>query len=184
MLNNVSFKLIHSRPTWPTDEKLVLFLVAHFPQTDLSVSSNSEGLLSPNTLKPPPILLALLNQLQVTLEASYIPSVPKDVPSISLPAPPVRTSSSSQTVHALNTPGLGPSMTIYPPQTPSPKPATNETDSKYVYSEGTLLKTVTWGEDASEEEDTFQLLRSNINKSWLAIYKISFSVGKKQRQRL
>ena len=152
------------------DERLDFFLTIRFKQY------GSPGSLSPSAFAPPVQLLSFLNHLQVSLEASYIPPTPTEEPSDArLPAPPTRTSSSLQTPKAK---GLGIPLPIFPPQTPSPKPSTSETDKKYVYSEGVPLKSFIWGEDASEEADGFRFLRSSSLKYWVAIYKLTLPVGK------
>ncbi|EJD04158.1 uncharacterized protein FOMMEDRAFT_155278 [Fomitiporia mediterranea MF3/22] len=152
------------------DEKLDFFLVVRF-QHDASA-----GLLSPDPKAPPPVLLSFLNHLQVSLEATYIPPTPSDDPfGPRLPAPPSRSTSSPGQTPKI-TKGLGIPLPIFPPQTPSPKPSTSETDKKYVYSEGTPLKSIIWGEESSDDTDSFRLLRSSSEKCWIAVYRISLPV--------
>lgn len=124
---------------------------------------------------PPPLLLSLLNHIQVTLDATYISEIPQELsPNGRFPVPP-RTSSAGLTAKPKT---LGLPLQLYPPQTPSPMPKTNEYDKKYAYSEGTLLKSLTWGDDNSGEIDTFRLMRSEKENCWFAIYRMSVIVGK------
>lgn len=137
---------------------------------------SSTGLLSPDQNAPPVLLLSFLGHLQVSLEATYIPPSPQNQSiNVHLPAPPVRSSSSMGLTPRAK--GLGVPLPIFPPQTPSPKPTTSETDKKYVYSEGTLLKSLIWGEDVTDNSDAFRFLRSSNEKCWIAVYKISLPVG-------
>ncbi|KAL5495454.1 hypothetical protein ACEPAI_917 [Sanghuangporus weigelae] len=147
------------------DEKLDFFLAIRFKQ------DASAGLLSPDVFAPPPLLLSFLNHLQVSLEATYIP--PEQLANTRLSSPPVRSSSSLQTPRGS---GLGIPLPLFPPQTPSPKPSTNETDRKYAYAEGTPLKSFIWGEDLSEDVNSFRFLWSSSEKCWIAIYRIFLPV--------
>ncbi|THH06373.1 hypothetical protein EW145_g4135 [Phellinidium pouzarii] len=149
------------------DEKLDSYLAVRFPHQD-----QSPGLLSPAPLSPPALLLSFLNHLQLSFEATYIPSTSQDVPPNGhFAAMPIRTSSAGLTPKA-----KGVNVPFFPPQTPSPVPSTSEMDKKYVFAEGTLLKSFIWGEDPTEEDDAFRLLWSSKEKCWVTIYKLSLPV--------
>ncbi|KAI5122583.1 hypothetical protein M0805_004799 [Coniferiporia weirii] len=137
------------------DEKLEFYLTVRFQHED-----QSPNLLSPDNRSPPTLLLSFLNHLQISLEATYIPSAPQEVSHNGrLPMPPARTSSAALT-----------------PKTPNPMPLTNELDKKYMFAEGTPLKSFVWGEDLAEEGDSFRLLQSTSEMCWVAIYKLTLSV--------
>ncbi|KAH8120123.1 TRAPP trafficking subunit Trs65-domain-containing protein [Phellopilus nigrolimitatus] len=152
------------------DEDLDFYLAIRFKQQD-----QPSNLLSPDPFSPPALLLSFLNHLQVSVEATYISPTSNNLsPNGRSPVPPVRTSSTGLTLKAK---GLGVPPPIILPQTPSPVPSTSETDKRYVFSEGTLLKALIWGEESIEDADSFRLLRSSQEKCWIAIYKLSVVVA-------
>lgn len=56
-------------------------------------------------------------------------------------------------------------------------PKSNQSDEKYSNEEGTVLKSMIWGDDPSEEEvDSFRLLWTERAKEWIAIYKLRLTV--------
>jgi len=135
---------------------------------------------TPNVLAdidhPPADLLAFLAHLQVSLEATYISSVPvtiPDTPRSNRISAPVQTTSFAQFSESLH-----PHMV--PPSTPNPTPFTAEYDRRYIRSEGTLLLTSIWGQDASEDSsEAFSLLWSQKESAWVAVYRLCVTVCKK-----
>jgi hypothetical protein len=132
---------------------------------------------TPN-FEPPKELLAFLAHLQITLEATYISSVPvvAEAPqSALLLSPPPRLTSHGK----LTTPKVGGAHhpSIFPPSTPNPTPFSADTDRRYLQSEGTLLQAQIWGQDPSEgTREAFSLLWSERNKIWVAVYRLAVTV--------
>lgn len=130
-----------------------------------------------DTDHPPPDLLAFLAHLQVSLEATYISSLPAPVPDVPhssrLSAPPRTTSLAMKHASRLNP--HHPS--ILPPSTPNPTPAAADHDRRYVTSEGTLLLASIWGQNMSEDSrESFALLWSDEEQVWVATYQLAFTV--------
>ena len=146
-----------------------MFLIVKVGEADVKGSSNQ---LSPTDSVQPAFLLTFLQHLQVVLDATYIPPT---FTNARAPAPPPRTSS----VHSTPTGkgSLGVPTVSAPPQTPNPTPRTSDQDKQYVFAEGTALKSLVWGEDSEGGEDSFRLVRSASEKCWVAIYRLSLSVG-------
>jgi hypothetical protein len=130
--------------------------------------------------RPPAELLSFLGHIQVTLEASYIQESATPGPSPLSPGPasahlvaPPRTASLKAAPPGRNRPpNLHPS--IFPPQTPHPTPSAGGGDRRYVRAEGTPLATKAWND---EDGDEFSLLWSNVDKTWMALFKMSVGVG-------
>ena len=157
------------------DEKLDFYLTLQFRYANLPAKLVSSD---PEATKPSPtaLLLSFLAHLQVSIDASYIPSAPQEATLSARPGLPLRTSSAGLTPKAAGFPlGSGPLLT------PSPVPSASETDRKYVYSEGTLLKSLVWGDDPKIEDDAFRLVWSSEEQCWLAIYKLTLAVGEFDR---
>jgi len=125
---------------------------------------------------PPDSIIDFLGHVQVSLEASYISPVP------TAPAMTPRTSSLLATPRtgALAKPArLTPHPSILPPSTPNPTPATGDNDRAYMNSEGTPLLARVWGaNDTDDNPEDFTLLWSEAEKSWIAVYRIVFTVSK------
>lgn len=120
---------------------------------------------------PPQDLLAFLAHLQVSLEASYISSVPVSASS--------ETPRSAFLSAAPRTASLRPNPhpSIFPPSTPNPTPSSADHDRRYVKSEGTLLLASVWGQNTSENaQEAFSLLWSEDEKIWVAVYRLSLTV--------
>ena len=146
------------------DEQLNLLLVMYIKHPSLTNAHDRNN--------PPRSLVDLLSHVQVSLEATYISQTPnQDVPNTAGLVPP-RTSSMLKGRPS----SLHPS--IFPPNTPNPIPSTTESDRKYVQSEGTLLFSGIWGTKkiTEESEEKFALLFSEIQRSWIAVYELSFIV--------
>lgn len=143
----------------PIDEKLEYYLTVHL--TDFNTGTATPTFADERRV-PPPHLLAFLSHLQVSYDATYISSTP-------FMEEPQASSTTSL---------LGPSRrprSIFPPTTPHPIPSAGEADRKYVKSEGTPLTAGIWGDNPDEE---FQLLWSQNEKAWVAIFKLVVNVGK------
>lgn len=155
-----------SSPRSLLDEKLEYYLTVHL--TDFNAGTTTPTFADGRRV-PPPHLLALLSHMQVSYDAAYISSTPiveEPQPSAAV-SPPSRTASL-----------LGPSRrlrSIFPPSTPHPIPSAGEADRKYVKSEGTPLTAGIWGDNPDE---AFQLLWSQKEKAWVAIFKLVVNVGK------
>ena len=146
----------------PPDERLDYYLTVHLKDTDTGTATPT---FTDGRRVPPPHLLAFLSHIQVSYDAVYISSAPiVDEPQVGTP---LRTTSL-----------LGPSRrphSIFPPTTPHPIPSAGEADRKYVKSEGTPLTAGIWGDNPNE---AFQLLWSQKEKAWVAIFKLTVNVGK------
>lgn len=164
------------------DEKLHFLLALHLPSTEDASAS------------PPATLISFLSYLQVSYEASYIPSIP------AAPRPeasPMRLSAPPRTMSLKNQSKLNLSVnanankqhpSIFPPHTPNPTPGASGEDRRYVQAEGTLLSAGTWGEEApntkpgstpveDEDAETFALLYSEKDKEWIAVYRLVVTVA-------
>lgn len=155
------------------DEHLLLFFIIKIPHPGTSCI---------DPLVPPSELVLFLSHLQVTLDAKYISPQPAHRTHIAASthdinlAPPPR----SHSYH--KSPGAPPS--IFPPHTPHPTPQTAEADRKYAGAnanmEGTVLESFVWGDTSREEPagKNFALMWSDIDKVWVAIYRLAVSVCK------
>lgn len=148
------------------DEKLEYYLTVHL--TDFNPGTATPT-FSGERRVPPPHLLAFLSHIQVSYDATYISSTPivEESQASAIASPHSRTTSL-----------LGPSRrprSIFPPTTPHPIPSAGEADRKYVKSEGTPLTAGIWGDNPDE---AFQLLWSQKEKAWVAIFKLVVNVGK------
>ena len=146
------------------DEQLTLLLVMYIKHPSLDDAHDRHN--------PPRFIVDLLSHVQVSLEATYISQTPnQDAPNTASLIPP-RASSMVK--------GRPPSFhpSIFPPNTPNPIPSTTESDRKYVQSEGTLLFSGIWGTKKTTEEskEKFALLFSETQRSWVAVYELSFIV--------
>ena len=155
-----------SSPRGLLDEKLEYYLTVHL--TDFNTGAATPT-FADEWRVPPPHLLAFLSHLQVSYDATYISSTPtmEEPQASATVSPPSRTTSL-----------LGPSRrprSIFPPTTPHPIPSAGEADRKYVKSEGTPLTAGIWGDSPDE---AFQLLWSQKEKAWVAIFKLVVNVGK------
>ncbi|KAG5644479.1 hypothetical protein DXG03_008306 [Asterophora parasitica] len=130
-------------------------------QALLTVRIDHPSSVPPEPKNPPQALLTFLAHTQVSLEATYISSVPAPNPDLRtsrLSAPP-RTAPLSKTHARLQVHAHHPS--ILPPSTPNPTPSSADHDRRYVTSEGTLLLASIWGQDTSEDsKEGFALLWS------------------------
>jgi hypothetical protein len=143
---------------------------------------NSEDV--PANLASPPIhILTFLAHVQIALEAMYIATAPASGQSGMYLQMPPRTAAS---MGRLKPPpqkrgGGSAGISIFPPTTPHPMPAANESDRRYARSEGTMLLASVWGENPAkeaQETETFALAWNPIEKVWVAFYKLAISVGK------
>ncbi|TFK31772.1 TRAPP trafficking subunit Trs65-domain-containing protein [Crucibulum laeve] len=128
---------------------------------------------------PPEALLSLLAHLQVSLEASYISSIPTpfpDSPRTSRLSVPPRTASL-----AIGKPGgrlAANHPSIFPPSTPNPTPAAGDHDRKYLNAEGTLLVANIWGQNTEKDsQEAFALLWSEEEQKWVAVYRLGLTVS-------
>ncbi|KAG5352460.1 hypothetical protein C0989_002170 [Termitomyces sp. Mn162] len=154
------------------DEHLQLFLTLRIEHPSLDSP--------PNPADPPQPLLRFLAHTQISLEATYISSVPapnSELPRTSrLSAPPRMAPSSSKPNPRPQGQPHHPS--ILPPATPNPTPLSADHDRKYATSEGTLLVASTWGQSTSEgSKETFLLLWSETEQVWVAIYRLALIVS-------
>ena len=124
--------------------------------------------------KPPASLIDLLAHIQVSFEASYI-------------SPVAAAPETPRTSRLLGTPRTGalprpsgrlnPHPSILPPSTPNPTPATGDHDRKYIASEGTVLVAQIWGANTAEDSlESFALLWSDEEESWIAVYRMALTV--------
>lgn len=156
-----------SSPRSLLDEKLDYYLTVYL--TDFNTGAATPS-FTDERRTPPPHLLAFLSHMQVTYEAAYISSTPiieEPQAGVMISPPPPRATSF-----------LGPSRrphSIFPPTTPHPIPSAGEADRKYVKSEGTPLTAGIWGDGPDE---AFQLLWSQKEKAWVAIFRLVVTVGK------
>jgi hypothetical protein len=160
-------RITFNSPEGPLDEKLDYYLTVHL--TDFNTGAASPSFTNEQRI-PPPHLLAFLSHIQVSYDAAYITSTPiieEPQAGVTFSPPPGSRPTSL----------LGPSRrprSIFPPTTPHPIPSVGEADRKYVKSEGTLLKAGIWGDGPDE---AFQLLWSQKQKAWVAIFKLVLNVG-------
>ncbi|KAG6907317.1 hypothetical protein DXG01_009436 [Tephrocybe rancida] len=134
----------------------------------------------PDPEHPPETLLTFLAHTQISLEATYISSVPAPNPDIlrtsRLSAPPRTAPSSSKPNGRLQVHSHHPS--ILPPATPNPTPSSADHDRRYVTAEGTLLTATIWGQSTSEDsKEAFSLLWSDDEQVWVAVYRLSLLVS-------
>lgn len=156
------------------DENLEIVLALRFEH----VSFDGET----DIRKPPPELLSFLAHVQVSYEATYITSLPQ-APSPSpmemgRPAVPPR----SHSMPARNKPTpLAPPQphpSIFPPHTPHPIPSTTDSDRQYIQSQGTPLRSSTWGDgSAPPNTEAFALIWSKRGGCWIAVFKMVVQVG-------
>ncbi|KAF9452126.1 hypothetical protein P691DRAFT_722685 [Macrolepiota fuliginosa MF-IS2] len=126
--------------------------------------------------KPPAALISFLAHVQVSLEASYISSVPAsaEIPQTSRLSAPPRTASLGLKLSAR----IGPHHpSILPPNTPNPTPATADHDRKYVAAQGTPLFNSIWGQGSSDSQEDFALIWSEQENLWVAIYRLAVTVS-------
>ncbi|KAH9474413.1 hypothetical protein JR316_0012871 [Psilocybe cubensis] len=124
---------------------------------------------------PPEVILDLLAHTQVSLEASYISAIPTatDTPRTSRLLGTPRTGAVGRPSGRLN-----PHPSILPPSTPNPMPSTADQDRKYSSSEGTILVANIWGNSTNEETgESFALLWSDAEESWIAVYRMAITVS-------
>jgi hypothetical protein len=126
--------------------------------------------------RPPADLITFLTYVQVSLEASYISSVPTlvETPNIARLSAPPRSASLSLKSSAR---GGQNRPSILPPSTPNPTPATADHDRKYVASQGTLLFTSIWGQNSGDDSnEEFALVWSEKESVWVAVYRLALTV--------
>ncbi|KAG7451363.1 uncharacterized protein BT62DRAFT_882978 [Guyanagaster necrorhizus] len=143
------------------DEQMLSYLTVRLPHLT--------SFPAPDAHNPPHDLLMFLAHLQISLEASYISSVPASDSSnsIRLSAPP-RLSKMGSRHHP----------SIFPPSTPNPTPAAADTDRRYLNSDGTILLTSIWGQNTVDDSsEAFLLLWSQVERAWIAVYRLSFIVA-------
>ncbi|KAJ6490309.1 TRAPP trafficking subunit Trs65-domain-containing protein [Mycena vitilis] len=153
------------------DEQLQALLTVRIDQPPTSNSRDATH--------PPKDLLLFLSHLQISLEATYISSVPvgpssPETPRLNtarLSAPPRTASLAKLNARSGHPP-------IFPPNTPNPTPSSAETDKRYLKSEGTLLLASIWGQNTSEDsQEGFTLLWSEEEEVWVAVYKLALTVS-------
>lgn len=153
------------------DEQLTSLLLVHLDQPPSSSSIDPRN--------PPKQLLSFLSHLQVSLEATYIASVPvssgsPETPRTARLSAPPRTASLAAKLSARSA-----HPPIFPPNTPNPTPSSAETDRRYIKSEGTLLLASIWGQNPSEDSlEAFTLFWSEEEEMWVAVYRLSLTVCK------
>lgn len=150
------------------DEQLQYLLLVRInhPTEDSSADPN----------QPPSELLSFLAHIQVSLEATYISSVPVPSPD---PVRSTRLSAPPRTASLATKPKtrLGAHPSIFPPNTPNPTPSSADHDRRYATSEGTLLLASIWGQNSSNEiREGFILLWSSKEKIWVAVYQLGLTV--------
>ncbi|KAF7355571.1 hypothetical protein MSAN_01474300 [Mycena sanguinolenta] len=151
------------------DEQLQALLTVRVEQPPASNSRDAAH--------PPKDLLVFLSHLQISLEATYIssvpvgPSVPETPRTAKLSAPPRTASLAKLSARSAHPP-------IFPPNTPNPTPASAETDKRYLKSEGTLLLASIWGQNSSEDsQEGFSLLWSEEEGMWVVVYRLALTVS-------
>ncbi|KAJ7639092.1 TRAPP trafficking subunit Trs65-domain-containing protein [Roridomyces roridus] len=176
-------------PTFPADEWLSRLKSGALERNQAFFDEQLHSLLtvrvaqpadssSTDPALPPKELLAFLTHLQVTLEATYISTVPvglgvPETPRTARLGPPPRTATLGAKL------SVRPSHpSIYPPNTPNPTPSSAETDKRYLKSEGTLLLASIWGQNQSpDSQEAFSLLWSQEEQVWVAVYRLSLTVA-------
>ncbi|KAJ7490314.1 TRAPP trafficking subunit Trs65-domain-containing protein [Mycena galericulata] len=151
------------------DEQLQAFLTVRIDQPPTSSSKDPE--------QPPKELLSFLSHLQISLEATYISSVPAGT---NFPETPrtARLSAPPRTASLAKLGGRSSHPPIFPPSTPNPTPSSAETDKRYLKSEGTLLLASIWGQNPSQDlQEAFSLLWSDEEEVWVAVYRLSLTVS-------
>ncbi|KAJ7752754.1 TRAPP trafficking subunit Trs65-domain-containing protein [Mycena maculata] len=175
-------------PTGPADEWLSQLKRGTLERTQAFFDEQLHALLtvrvdqpptasSRDAALPPKELLSFLSHLQISLEATYIssvpvgPSVPETPRTARLSAPPRTASLAKLSARSAHPP-------IFPPNTPNPTPSSAETDRRYLRSEGTLLLASIWGQNASSDsQEAFSLLWSEEEEVWVAVYRLSLTVS-------
>ncbi|KAJ7180377.1 TRAPP trafficking subunit Trs65-domain-containing protein [Mycena crocata] len=151
------------------DEKLQAFLTVRVDQPPTASSRDPTH--------PPKELLSFLSHLQVSLEATYISSVPVGPSSPETPRT-ARLSAPPRTASLAKLSARSAHPSIFPPNTPNPTPASAETDKRYLKSEGTLLLASIWGQNSSEDsQEAFSLLWSEEEEVWVAVYRLALTVS-------
>ncbi|KAJ6538550.1 TRAPP trafficking subunit Trs65-domain-containing protein [Mycena vulgaris] len=151
------------------DEQLHSLLTVRVDQPSTSSSKDPAH--------PPKELLSFISRLQISLEATYISSVPvgpssPETPRTARLSAPPRTASLAK----LNARSAHPP--IFPPNTPNPTPFSAETDKRYLKSEGTLLLASIWGQNSSDDsQEAFTLLWSEEEEVWVAVYRLALTVS-------
>ncbi|KAJ6539624.1 TRAPP trafficking subunit Trs65-domain-containing protein [Mycena capillaripes] len=152
------------------DEQLQALLTVRIDQPSTSNSRDAAH--------PPKDVLSFLSHLQISLEATYISSVPvgpsaPDTPRTARLSAPPRTASLAAKLNARSA-----HPPIFPPNTPNPTPSSAETDKRYLKSEGTLLLASIWGQNASDDsQEAFTLLWSEEEEMWVAVYRLALTVA-------
>ncbi|KAF8152924.1 TRAPP trafficking subunit Trs65-domain-containing protein [Crassisporium funariophilum] len=148
------------------DEQLQSLLVLRIKHPALDSPKDSEH--------PPQVLLDLLAHVQVSLEATYISTLPTatDTPRTS------RLLGTPRSSLARPSGRLNPHPSILPPSTPNPMPSTGDQDRKYTTAEGTMLVASIWGSNTSDDSpEAFSLLWSTGEECWIAIYCMAVTVS-------
>ncbi|KAJ7167476.1 TRAPP trafficking subunit Trs65-domain-containing protein [Mycena filopes] len=143
------------------DEQLQALLTIRIDQPSTSTTKDPAH--------PPKELLTFISHLQISLEATYISSVPvgpsyPDTPRTARLSAPPRTASLGAKLGARSA-----HPPIFPPNTPNPTPSSAETDKRYLKSEGTLLLASIW--------ESFTLLWSEEEEVWVAVYRLALTVS-------
>ncbi|KAF7291007.1 hypothetical protein HMN09_01279800 [Mycena chlorophos] len=157
------------------DENLQALLLIRIDHATTSASKDPT--------QPPRELLTFLSHLQISLEATYIASIPAgpgggypETPGTARLLNPPRTASLQLPPNKLGKKSSHPS--IFPPNTPNPTPASADTDRRYLKSEGTLLLASIWGQDTSENSaEAFSLVWSEDEGMWVAVYRLGLTVS-------
>ncbi|CAK5275359.1 unnamed protein product [Mycena citricolor] len=149
------------------DEQLQPLLILRIDQPPSSTSKDPAN--------PPKELVTFISHLQISLEATYISSVPVHSPQ----EDPLRT---ARLAAPPRTASLGPKRanhpSIFPPSTPNPTPLSAESDKRYLQSEGTLLLAGIWGQNTAENsKEAFSLLWSDEEDNWVAVYRLGLTVS-------
>ncbi|KAK7061966.1 TRAPP trafficking subunit Trs65-domain-containing protein [Favolaschia claudopus] len=174
-------------PATPADDWLSRLKSETLERTQAFFDEQLQALLtvrveSPSTsnsrdaAQPPKDLLLFLSHLQISLEATYISSVPIGSSSPETPGPRTARLAAPPRTASLKPRSLHPP--IFPPNTPNPTPSSGETDKRYLKSEGTLLLASIWGQNTSEDsQEGFTLLWSEEEEMWVVVYKLALTVS-------
>ncbi|KAF7301902.1 hypothetical protein MIND_00756200 [Mycena indigotica] len=156
------------------DEELQALLLIRIDHAAVSASRDPRS--------PPKELLTFLSHLQISLEATYIASIPvsgngyPETPGTARLGNPPRTASLALPTSKLGKKSSHPS--IFPPNTPNPTPASADTDKRYLKSEGTLLQASIWGQSTAEDsKEAFSLVWSAADEMWVAVYRLGLTVS-------